>query len=300
MTSNSEFKAGSIKVKYINETEITPDALTINDGKTVTLTALSLSSNGPFTISNATLGATTGVTVPTSENSTKIATTAYVKAQLYATTASLSSYALITSLAEYAKMAVSQTWAALQTFSSGIATNLLNATTATSAMTIGSNLTTGTLTIGTSTSSTTLNGNTAINSLSAPITPAYSYPISSGKIGYTISVESATAINVGEYDPRNLGTLSVPPGVWGTMGHTRISSTGSPVYSLVCISNASNTFNTLHMSHNQPTGTNFSTNINVSGIITNSSSSNVNWYLVGIMGYPGNFTNNFFYIVKLA
>jgi hypothetical protein len=168
-------------------------------------------------------------------------------------------------------------------------------------MTIGSNLTTGTITIGTSTSSTTLNGNTTISQFASPISPNYSYPISSGKIGYSTFVQGTT-VTVGDYNPKNLATLSVPPGVWGVMGHTTISSTGTgnTIYSLVCMSTISNTFNTVHMSHNQPRGTNYNTDINVSGIITNSTAININWYLVGLMGFGGNFTNNYLYIVRLA
>ena len=301
MTAYADFKAKSILVKDVNETSITPGLLTLTDVSTLSVAPSSISCNIPFTISNATLGSTTGLTVTSSDNSTNLATTAFVKAQSYLTAASLSAYATISSLSEYVKLTITQTWSALQTFSSGIATNMWNATTTTSAMTIGSNLTTGTLTIGTSTSITTLNGNTTISQFAAPITPNYSYPISSGKIGYSTFVQNTAAVNVGDYDGRTLATLSVPPGVWGIMGHTTISSTGTgTIYSLVCISNVNNVFNTVHMSHNQPRGTNYNTDINVSGIVTNSTASNVNWYLVGIMGFGGNFTNSYLYIVRLA
>jgi hypothetical protein len=302
MTTFADFKAKSILVKDVNETSITPGLLTLTDVNTLSVTPSSLSCNTPFTISNATLGAATGVTVSSTDNSTNLATTAFVKGQSYLSSASLATYATISSLVDYAKLAVAQTWSALQTFSSGIATNLWNATTATSTMTIGSNLTTGTLTLGTSTSSTTLNGNTTLSQLASPITPNYSYPISSGKVGYSTFVQNTAAVTVGDYNPRTLATLSVPPGVWGIMGHTTISSTGTgnTTYSLVCISDVNNGFNTVHMSHNQPRGTNYNTDINVSGIVTNSTAGNVNWYLVGIMGFGGNFTNNYLYIVRLA
>ena len=301
MTTYADFKAKSILVKDVNETAIAPGFLTMKDGtRTLSVTPSSLSCDGSFTISNATLGTTTGVTVSSTDNSTNLATTAFVKAQSY-TTGSLSAYATISSLADYAKLAIAQTWTALQTFS-GIATNLWNGTSATSAMTIGSNLTTGSLTLGTSTSSTTLNGNTTISQLASPITPNYAYPVSSGKIGYYTFVQGTTVIVAGDFLTRNLATLSVPPGVWGIMGHTTISgtNTANTIYGLVCITSVSNTYNTTHMSHNQPRGTNYSTDINVSGIVTNSTASNVNWYLVGVMGVGGDYTNNYLYIVRLA
>jgi len=298
----ADFKAKSILVKEVNETLISPGRLTVNEGlRTLSLFPSSLSCNGSLTISNATLGAATGVTVSSEDNSTNLATTAFVKAQSYLATIPSGTYATITSLADYVKFAIAQTWTALQTFTLGIVTNVISATTATSAMTIGSNLTTGSLTVGSSTSSTTLNGNTTLLQLASPITPNYTYPLASGKVGYSTFVQNA-AISVVEHTPKTLVTLSVPPGVWGIMGHTTISSTGTgnTIYSLVCISDVNNGYNTVHMSHNQPRGTNYNTDINVSGIVTNSTANNVNWYLVGIMGFGGNFSNNYLYIVRLA
>jgi hypothetical protein len=301
MTTYADFKAKSILVKDINETAIGSGALTLTEGtRTLSFLPSSLSSNQGFAISNATLGTATGVTVSADDNSTNLATTAFVKAQSYLSTIPSGTYATMTSFADYVKFTIAQTWSALQTFS-GIVTNVINATSATSAMTIGSNLTTGSLTIGSSTSSTTLNGNTTVSQLATPIRPSYTYPLASGKVGYYTSVQGTT-VSVGDYNPKNLATLSVPPGVWGIMGHTTVSSTGTgnTIYSLVCISNVSNGFNTVHMSHNQPRGTNYNTDINVSGIVTNSSASNVNWYLVGVMGIGGNFSNNYLYMVRLA
>jgi hypothetical protein len=284
-----DFKVGSIKVKDtgINETTITPGLLTMNNGNTLTLTASSLSTYGPFTISNATLGATTGVTVTSTDNSTNLATTAFVKAQSYVTSAILASYATTASLVEYAKSSLAQTWSALQTFSSGIATNLLNATTATSVMTIGSNMTTGTVTLGTSTSSTTLNGNTAINSLSAPITPAYSYPLSFGKVGYTIYL-NGSYVGASTNNPVSLLTIPVPKGVWLITSHANISSSGNSTYSFICI-NSNTGINGTVNAHNQPSGTWFTTDISLTVVIQNINDANEIYYLVGQLGFAGGF-----------
>lgn len=94
-------------------------------------------------------GTTYGVTVSSSDNSSTLATTSFVKAQNYATQPTLASYA---------QNIVAQTWSAVQTFSNGILSSNYNALTPTSTVSVGSNLTTGTLNLGTSTSSTTLSG----------------------------------------------------------------------------------------------------------------------------------------------
>jgi len=112
-------------------------------------------------------GTTYGVTLSTSDNSSSLATTAFVKAQNYAANASL---------AYYAQMAVAQTWSAVQTFN-GILSSTYNALTPTSTLSVGSNLTTGILNLGISTSFTTLAGtsNTIQNpTILNPVTIGYS------------------------------------------------------------------------------------------------------------------------------
>jgi len=93
-----------------------------------------------------------GVTVSSTDNSSILATTAFVKSQNYATQPTLASYA---------QMALTQSWSAFQTFN-GILSSTYDATynalAAKFIVSVGSNLTTGTLNIGTSTSSTTLSG----------------------------------------------------------------------------------------------------------------------------------------------
>jgi len=287
MTTFADFKVGSISVKDVNETTVAPGRLTIKDGTgTLSVTPSSLSCDTSFTISNATLGSATGVTVNSDDNSTNLATTAFVKAQSYLSAASLAAYATVATLSDYAKLAVAQTWTALQTFSSGIATNLWNATTATSTMTIGSNLTTGTLTLGTSTSSTTLNGNTTLSQLAAPITPNYSYPISSGKVGYTVYLTNPSNVNASTGNPTVLLTLSVPKGVWLITAHANIMNANPVTYTLMCF-NTTTGITTASNCHNQPSGADFTTDISVTTVIQ--ATSDTTYYLVGQLGFNGTF-----------
>ena len=288
----------SLLVKDVNETSITPALLTVKDSSsTLTLTPSSISCNTPFTLSNATFRATTGVTVSTSDNSTNLATTAFVKAQSYLTTASLAAYVTLSSLSEYAKMSIARTWTALQTFSSGIATNLLNATTDTSVMTIGSNLTTGTLTIGTSTSSTTLNGNTTISQFAVPITTNYSYPVSYGKVGFLIS-NTSTNVSTIANTPVVVVSVSIPPGVWSITGHARVTA-GTNTYSSISVTTGT-VLDTTKMYHKQPAGSSYDTNINITVFVTNETAGNVTWNLVGQCGFNGTFLENSMIAARIA
>jgi hypothetical protein len=115
-------------------------------------------------------GTVNGVTVPSSDNSSSLATTAFVKAQNYL------------SVASYAQMAVAQTWSALQTFTNGILSSNYDALTPTSTVSVGSNLTTGILNLGTSTSSTTLTGTSV-----AIHNPTIMNPVT---IGYTTTTQA--------------------------------------------------------------------------------------------------------------
>ena len=296
MTTFSDFKVGSVLVKDVNETSITPGLLTITNVSTsLSVTPSSISCNAPFTISNATLGTTNGVTVSTSDNSTNLATTAFVKAQSYLTSASLAVYATISSLSEYAKLTILQTWSALQTFSSGIATNVCNATTSTSAMTIGSNLTTGTLTIGTS--STTLNGNTTLSQLASPITPNYSYPISSGKVGYTVYLTNPNTVNAIAGNPTVLLNISVPKGIWLITAHANISNSNPVTYTLMCF-NTTSAITTASNCHNQPSGADFTTDISLTAVIQ--VTSDTTYYLVGQLGFNGAFNTITSNMCKIA
>jgi len=114
-------------------------------------------------------GPTYGVTMDSSDNSSALATTAFVKSQGYSTSGGSS--------VGYAQMVIAQTWSAIQTFSAGILSSSYNALTATSNVSVGSNLTTGILNLGTSTSTLNLN---------APLTPTYTAASVSGQLGYTV------------------------------------------------------------------------------------------------------------------
>jgi hypothetical protein len=122
-------------------------------------------------------GPTYGITMASSDNSSALATTAYVKSQGYSTSGGSS--------VGYAQMAVAQTWSALQTFSSGILSSTYNALTATSNVSVGSNLTTGILNLGTSTATLNLN---------APLTPTYTAASVSGQLGYTVTLPALDTV----------------------------------------------------------------------------------------------------------
>jgi hypothetical protein len=114
-------------------------------------------------------GPTYGVTMTSSDNSSALATTAFVKSQGYSTSGGSS--------VGYAQLAVAQTWSAIQTFSGGILSSSYNALTATSNVSVGSNLTTGILNLATSTATVNLN---------VPLTPTYTAASLSGQVGYTV------------------------------------------------------------------------------------------------------------------
>ena len=140
-----------------------------------------------------------GTTVNASDNSSTLATTAFVKSQGYvtsltvyaqtavaqtwsalqnfstitasspalsdnsssvATTAFVKGQGYVTSLTGYAQLAAAQTWSAIQTFNSGVLSSKYDALNSSSALSLGSNLATGIVNIGTSTSITNLSGTT--------------------------------------------------------------------------------------------------------------------------------------------
>lgn len=70
----------------LTETNLSPNSVSLYDRTTrTTLTATTLSSTGTLTISNARLTSVTGVTADSTDNSTRLATTAFVKAQTFGT-----------------------------------------------------------------------------------------------------------------------------------------------------------------------------------------------------------------------
>jgi len=289
----------SLLVQDVNQTSISPSNIVLQDGtRTLTVTPSSLSCDGSFTISNATLGTTTGVTVSSEDNSTNLATTAFVKSQSYLSASSMSVYATIASLSEYAKRTIEQTWTALQTFSSGIATNVWNGIAGTSTMEIGGNLTTGSLTLGTSTSSTTLNGNTTITQFASPMTTNYSYPVSSGKIGCLLS-NTTSNLSTTANTPLVVAFLSLPPGVWAITGHVQVSSSGTNNYSSISVTTGT-VVDTTKMYHKQPTGISYNTNINMTVFVSNETAQNVTWNLVGQIGFNGTFLNNSMIAARIA
>jgi hypothetical protein len=75
-----------------------------NGVSNITLTPTTISSNGTLTLSNVNLSGSTGVTVSSSDNSSNLATTAFVKAQT-------------PNISGYAQLATTQSWSAKQNFS---------------------------------------------------------------------------------------------------------------------------------------------------------------------------------------
>jgi hypothetical protein len=162
-------------------------------------------------------------------------------------------------------------------------------------MTIGSNLTTGTLTIGTS--STTLNGNTTLSQLASPITPNYSYPISSGKVGYTVYLTNPNTVNAIAGNPTVLLNISVPKGIWLITAHANISNSNPVTYTLMCF-NTTSAITTASNCHNQPSGADFTTDISLTAVIQ--VTSDTTYYLVGQLGFNGAFNTITSNMCKIA
>ena len=210
--------------------KITAETIQLDNGTTnTTITSSSLSSNGPFSITNVNMSGVTSVTPDVTDNSSKLATTSFVSQKIanmslsgYETTsnksinvstnassdtmypsvkavktyvdAALSAYTPTnTSMSLYAQMAATQTWSAVQTFGSGVLASSYNALTATSNISLGTNLTTGILSLGTSTATINLNG---------PFTPTYTAKPTANQIGYNIyldyQISSTYAFSGGE------------------------------------------------------------------------------------------------------
>jgi hypothetical protein len=165
--SYADFKANTIQLT--------------NGVSNITLTPTTLFSDGILTISNVNLSGSTGVTVSSSDNSSNLATTAFVKAQTpnisgYAQLASVQTWtatqnfstitastpatsdnsstvattafvkAQTSNISGYAQLASVQTWTATQNFST-ITTNKIDGSSSTAIQTVGSNITTGTVSV---------------------------------------------------------------------------------------------------------------------------------------------------------
>lgn len=125
--SDADLKAKSFRLSdSMNEVFLTPTLASLYNGTNrINITPTTISSDGTFVLSNTNFsGTTTGVTTDTSDNSSKIATTAFVKAQ-------------VPNLTGYARLDSIQTWTNPQTFTtmtaSTPATNDNSSTVATTA-----------------------------------------------------------------------------------------------------------------------------------------------------------------------
>jgi hypothetical protein len=106
-----EFKAKSLLLRDSNtsgipEVSISPGVLSIYNGSNrINITPTTISNDAIIAITNVNLsGTATGVTMASTDNSSKLATTAFVKSQTF-------------NLSGYAQTSVIQTWTAIQNFS---------------------------------------------------------------------------------------------------------------------------------------------------------------------------------------
>jgi len=107
--SDADFKAKSLRLTDsttgVSEVVLSSGLASVYNGTNrLTITPTTISSDVTITIRNANLSGVTGVTMPSTDNSSRWATTAYVKAQ-------------VPSLTSYAQTSISQTWTAMQNFS---------------------------------------------------------------------------------------------------------------------------------------------------------------------------------------
>ena len=165
-------------IRQFERIQTIPSEIFVDNGtQRTTLNASLLTSDGTLTISNASLTNVTGVTQEPSDDSTKLATTAFVKDQEYATVTALTANisAIYTSLASFArqtsvdsiyttlatcarqtsvdsiyttltacaKVTSAQYWWLVQTFGSGIVTNSIKSNSITADLILGENMTTG-------------------------------------------------------------------------------------------------------------------------------------------------------------
>jgi hypothetical protein len=104
--SFAEFKAKSLRLvdSTISDVTLSPGTISAYNGNRITIMPTTIFSDGILTISNANLSGTTCTTVDTTDNSTKLATTAFVKGQ-------------VPNLTGYAQNTGSNAWTATQNFS---------------------------------------------------------------------------------------------------------------------------------------------------------------------------------------
>jgi hypothetical protein len=200
--SNGNGVVTSTSFKYSTHSSLFTTSLSDASNKLLTQLALTdgIDTTGSLQfgslLATTLLGPTNGSTVTSSDNSSSLATTAYVKSQGYSTS----------SFTGYAQMAATQTWSAIQTFSSGILSSTYDAITPTSTVSVGSNLTTGTLNL--ATSSATIN-------LNAPLSPTYTTAPTSTQIGYNVTLPPLNTSNyVFAAVNRAFRYVSVVPGTY--------------------------------------------------------------------------------------
>lgn len=123
--------------------------------------------------------------------------------------------------------AASNTWSGIQTFTAGITTATISAISGTF-----------TLTGATTVSNATFSGTTT---LSNPFTPAYAYPIGTGKIGEIVDGTFTTTTTIVVGTPMTNWTISsLTAGTWLLIG--AISRTNGVGYSLIAITTTNNSF----------------------------------------------------------
>jgi len=156
-----------------------------------------------------------------------------------------------------------RTWGALQTFNAGMVTNAIDPTTTGGTLLIGNGATTNNIEVATSASrsvvlhlgdgnnstgavhignGTSSSGNvqilngagstgtinlgsaTSTTNLGVPLSPTYTYPVASGKIGFILTGTFADVPNLVVNTDYQLASLSIPAGVWIIQGSCGLTS----------------------------------------------------------------------------
>lgn len=231
-----------------------------------------------------------------------------------------------------------QTWGALQTFNAGMVTNAINPTTAGGTLTIGQaatnnnvevasiasrsavlhlgdgNNSTGAVHIGNGTSSSnnvqilngtgstgtiTLGSATSTTSLGCPLTPTYSYPITSGKVGFTTTVTAANTAAV-QNATATLITISLPKGVWFVSFTTGLTTSTGGIFRLG-ISETTNTLTGARALNTFQGASSIPPNINTSVVLSHNDGVNKTYYGVALYSLTGGtWTGIEMYATRLA
>jgi hypothetical protein len=229
-------------------------------------------------------------------------------------------------------LAAANSWSGLQTFSSGIITDTINPISG-GTLLIGNATTTtnvevasvagrsvvlhlgdgngsgGAINIGNGTNATnnvqilngtgstgtiTLGSSTSFNVLGCPLSPNYSYPVASGRIGATIAGTNAGTLNLVAGTSKTLSTIVIPTGIW--VIHGSFSGYANSTYLTIGLSTTNNSVvsGLVAINTSAVAGTSPAT------VLTFIVSTATTYYLVGVAGTSGTTTSVVFNARRIA